>query len=108
PFEPPPATVMSSSYYRWVWQQVGGFAAIGLKGRAAGIVIVYDLAPAAAFGLLQRSVYTQNGRAGAGAVYINCPTLTLDRVNGAKVLADAKAGKSANLTLIGRFEKVTG
>ena len=32
-------------------------------------------------------------KAGLGATYVNCPTLTLDRVNGAKVLADAKAGK---------------
>ena len=45
----------------------GGFAAIGLKARAAGIVVVYDLSPGAAFGLTQRSVYTADGRAGVGA-----------------------------------------
>src|SRR5205814_5865908 len=43
-----------------------------------------------------------------GAEYINCPTLTLDRVNGAKVLADAKAGKTATLTLTARFQRDTG
>jgi hypothetical protein len=39
---------------------------------------------------------------------VNCPTLTLDRVNGAKVLADAKSGKTATLTLRARFERNTG
>jgi hypothetical protein len=69
---------------------------------------VYDLSPGAAFGLAQRSVYTPNAKAGLGATYVNCPTLALDRVNGAKVLADAKAGKSATLTLIARFQRDTG
>ena len=100
---------MTSSYHcRWVWSQLNGFAAIGIKGRAAGIVVVYDLSPGAAFGLAQRSVYTPDGRAGLGATYVNCPTLTLDRVNGAKVLADAKAGKTATLTLTARFQRDTG
>jgi hypothetical protein len=108
PYVRPPTSVMTSYYFRYVWSQVGRFAAIGLKGRAAGMVIVYDLSPGAAFGLLQRSVFTADGRAGAQVTYINCPTLTLDRVNGAKVLADAKAGKLANLTLIARFERVSG
>jgi hypothetical protein len=94
-FTPPPTSVTSSYHCRWVWSQLNGFAAIGIKGRAAGIVVVYDLSPGAAFGLAQRSVYTPDGRAGLGATYVNCPTLTLDRVNGAKVLADAKAGKTA-------------
>jgi len=69
---------------------------------------VYDLSPGAAFGLAQRSVYTPDGKAGLGATYINCPTLTLDRVNGAKVLADGKAGKTATLTLTARFQRDTG
>ena len=107
-FTPPPPSVMTSYHSRWVWSQVGGFAAIGLKEKAAGIVIVYDLSPGAALGLTQRTVYTADGRAGEGAKYINCPTLTLDRVNGAKVLADAKAGKSATLTLTARFQHDTG
>jgi hypothetical protein len=107
-FAPPPASVTSSYHSRWVWSQVGGFAAIGIKAHAAGIVIVYDLSPGAALGLVQRSVYTPDGRAGLGAAYVNCPTLTLDRVNGGKVLADAKAGKMATLTLAARFRRDTG
>ncbi|HLK49703.1 MAG TPA: hypothetical protein VKT49_16285 [Bryobacteraceae bacterium] len=107
-FTPPPASVTSSYHCRWVWSQLNRCAAIGIRGGAAGIVIVYDLSPGAAFGLAQRSVYTANGKAGLGAQYINCPTLTLDRVNGAKVLADAKAGKRATLTLAARFQRDTG
>ena len=107
-FEPVPASVMSSYHSRWVFSQVNGFAATAIAGGAAGMVIVYDLSPGAAFGLVQRSVYTADGKAGLGAKYINCPTLTLDRVNGAKVLADAKAGKRATLTLKARFQRDTG
>jgi hypothetical protein len=107
-FTPPPPSVMTSYHSRWVWSQLGGFAAIGIKARAAGIVIVYDLSPGAAFGLAQRSVYTADGKAGLGATYLNCPTLTLDRVNGAKVLSDAKAGKTATLTLTARFQRDIG
>ncbi len=107
-FTPPPASVTSSYHCRWVWSQLNGFAAIGINGHAAGIVVVYDLSPGAAFGLAQRSVYTPDGKAGLGAKYVNCPTLTFDRVNGAKVLGDAKAGKSATLTLTARFQRDTG
>jgi hypothetical protein len=107
-FTPPHTSVTSSYHSRWVWSQLNGFAAIGIKGHAAGMVVVYDLSPGAAFALAQRSVYTPDGKAGLGAVYVNCPTLTLDRVNGAKVLADAKAGKTATLTLSARFERNTG
>jgi hypothetical protein len=107
-FTPPPTSVTSSYHCRWVWNQLNGFAAIGIKQQAAGIVIVYDLSPGAAFGLAQRSVYTPDGKAGLGANYVNCPTLTLDRVNGAKVLNDAKAGKTATLTLLARFQRDTG
>lgn len=109
PLYTPPAVNVTSSYHsRWVWSQLNRFATVGLAGKAAGMVIVYDLSPGAAFGLAQRSVYTTDGRAGLGAQYINCPTLTLDRVNGAKVLTDAKAGKTATLTLIARFQRDTG
>jgi hypothetical protein len=107
-FTPPPLTYGTSFRGRWEWSQVNRFAEVGLKGRAAGMVIVYDLSPAMAFGLVQRSVYTENGRAGLGTTYLNCPTLTLDRVNGAKVVADAKAGKMATLTLRARFQRDTG
>jgi len=107
-FTPPPLTEVTSFHGRWVWSQLNRFAEAGIKGHAAGMVIVYDLSPGMAFGLAQRSVYTENGRAGLGATYINCPTLTLDRVNGAKVLADAKAGKIATLNLRARFQRDTG
>jgi hypothetical protein len=107
-FVPPPTSVTSSYHCRFVWNQLIGFAATSIAGRAAGMVVVFDLSPGAAFGLVQRSVYTPDGKAGLGAKYINCPTLTLDRVNGAKVLADAKAGKTATLTLTARFRRDTG
>jgi hypothetical protein len=107
-FTLPPASVTSSYHCRWVWSQLNRFATIGINGHAAGIVVVYDLSPGAAFGLAQRSVYTPDGKAGLGATYVNCPTLTLDRVNGAKVLADARAGKTATLTLTARFKRDTG
>jgi hypothetical protein len=107
-FKPPPTSVTSSYHCCFVWNQVNRCAAIGIKHHAAGIVIVYDLAPGAAFGLVQRSVYTPDGKAGLGAQYVNCPTLTLDRVNGAKVLVDVKAGKSATLTLTARFQRDIG
>src|SRR5262245_37285395 len=107
-FSPPPVSVTSSYHSRWVWSQLNRFATIGLAGKAVGMVIVFDLSPGAALGLTQRSVYTADGKAGLGAEYINCPTLTLDRVNGAKVLTDARAGKTATLTLIARFQRDTG
>jgi hypothetical protein len=107
-FEPIPTGVTTSYHCRWAWDQIGQAASIGIRGHAAGMVVVYDLSPGAAFGLTQRSVYTPDGKAGLGAKYVNCPTLTLDRVHGAKVLADAKAGKPATLTLIGRFQRDTG
>src|SRR5258708_2743937 len=107
-FTPPSVNVTSSYHCRWVWSQLNGFAAIGIRGSAAGMIVVYDLSPGAAFGLAQRSVYTPDGKAGLGAKYVNCPTLTLDRVNGAKVLADAKNGKAATLTLTARFQRDTG
>jgi hypothetical protein len=107
-FTPPPASVTSSYHSRWVWSQLNRFATIGINGHAVGMVVVYDLSPGAAFGLAQRSVYAPDGKAGLGAVYVNCPTLTLDRVNGAKVLVDAKAGKTATLTLSARFQRDVG
>jgi hypothetical protein len=107
-FTPPSTSVTSSYHSRWVWSQLNRFASIGVNGHAAGMIVVYDLSPGAAFGLAQRSVYTPDGKAGLGAVYVNCPTLTLDRVAGAKVLVDAKAGKTATLTLIAHFQRDTG
>ena len=62
-FVPPPATVTTSYHTRWVWSQLGGFAAAAIKGGAAGLVVVYDLSPGAAFGLAQRS---ERGGDGSG------------------------------------------
>jgi hypothetical protein len=107
-FEPVPTDVTTSYHCRWVWSQLNGFAASAMAGKAAGMIVVYDLSPGAALGLTQRSVYTRDGKAGLGASYINCPTLTLDRVNGAKVLIDAKAGKTATLTLRAHFQRDVG
>jgi hypothetical protein len=107
-YTPVPPSVSSSYWYRWVWSQLGGFANIAMKGNAAGIVIVYDLSPGGAFGLIQRSVYSLTGRGGPGTVYQNVPTLCLDRVNGAKVIADAQAGANATLTLKASFVPVQG
>ena len=107
-FTPPSTSVTTSFHSRWVWSQLNRFAAIGIRAHAAGMVVVYDLSPGAAFGLAQRSVYTPDGKAGLGAKYVNCPTLALDRVNGAKVLADAKAEKQATLTLTARFQRDMG
>ena len=59
-------------------------------------------------GRAQRGVYTPDGKAGLGAKYVNCPTLTLDPVNGAKVLVDARDGKTATLTLSARFQHDIG
>ena len=109
-FEAVPPTVSSSYHSRWVWSQLGGFSTIGMnKGSApaAGMVVVYDYSPAAAFGLIQRTVYSLTGNGGPGTVYVNVPTLCLDRVNGVKVLADAKAGKTATLTLNASFQNST-
>jgi len=39
-FTLPPASVTSSYHCRWVWSQLNGFAAIGIKSKATGIVIV--------------------------------------------------------------------
>jgi hypothetical protein len=103
-----PTSVGTSFHGRWVWNQLPGFAATAIKAKAAGMVVVYDLSPGMAFGLAQRSVYTPDGKAGLGAKYINCPTLTRDRVHGAKVIVDARAGRMATLTLKARFQRDTG
>jgi hypothetical protein len=107
-FTPVPPSVSSSYWYRWIWSQVNGFATTAMRGNAAGMVIVYDLSPAGAFGLIQRSVYSLTGSGGPGTVYQSVPTLCLDRVNGAKVITDAQAGAMATLTLNGSFVPVQG
>ena len=98
-----PPTVQTSHYYRWNFSMVGSCLNAGLAGNAAGEVWVYDLSPGGAFGLLLREVYAAAGspaQGGPGTVYQNMPTLALDRVNGAKVLADAQAGATATIWLL--------
>jgi hypothetical protein len=108
PYKPIPAKVSSSQWGRWVWSQLGGYEKPAIRAGAVGMVVVYDLSPAMALGVTERSVYSTTGNGGPGTVYVNVPTLTLDRVNGAKVLQDAKAGKSATLTLNAFFETSQG
>jgi hypothetical protein len=98
-FQAVPPSFTSSHHSRWVWNQLGGFATTAMKGGAAGMIVVYDLSPAAAFGLIQRSVYSLTGNGGPGTMYQNVPTLCLDRVAGAQVLIDAGNGATATMTL---------
>jgi len=103
PYIPIPPSLSSSQWGRLTWSQVNGVATRAIRAGAVGAVVVYDLSPGMALGLTQRTVYAASGT-GANVVYANVPTLTLDRVNGAKVLEDAKAGKSATLTLLASFQ----
>jgi len=107
-FTPVPPSVSSSYWYRWVWSQLGGFANTAMRGKAAGMIVVYDLSPDGAFGLIQRSVYSLTGSGGPDTVYQNVPTLCLDRANGARVITDAQAGATATLTLNASFVPVQG
>ncbi len=45
-FVPPPTSVTTSYHSRWVWNQLNQFAAIGISGKAAGIVVVTTCRPA--------------------------------------------------------------
>ncbi|MCH7695885.1 MAG: hypothetical protein IIB73_06240 [Proteobacteria bacterium] len=71
------------------WQLAQGLDKIPAKGGAAGAVIVYDMAYDRTGGLYTFPVPT----------LYESPTLILDREAGAKVIADAKASKMANLRL---------
>jgi hypothetical protein len=101
-----PPSLTTSYHYRWHTSQVAGFATIGMRAKAAGMVIVYDISPEGARGITQRSLYTADGD--PHSPYVNCPTLVLDRVAGRKVLTDAKAGKNARLKLQADFVPVVG
>jgi len=107
PFKPISAKVSSSQWGRWNWSQLGNYETPAIRAGAVGMVFVYDLSPAMALGVTERSVYSTSG-SGPTTVYVNVPTLTLDRVNGAKVLVDAQAGKTATLTLKASFETAHG
>lgn len=78
-----------------IYYQLGqGLHRIAIDGKAAGLLIVYDMGFERTSGLYSFPV---------PAAY-NVPTLTLDRVEGAKVIAKAMAGKTATLRLEARTE----
>ena len=87
PFEfVPPAE--SFTFDIW-WQLAQGLDRIPRDGNAAGAIIVYDMAYERTKGLYTFGVPT----------LYNSPTLILSREDGAKVIEDAKQGKSATLRL---------
>ena len=71
------------------WQLAQGLDRIPREGNAAGAIIVYDMAYERTKGLYTFGVPT----------LYNSPTLVLSREDGAKVIDDAKQGKSATLRL---------
>lgn len=81
-----PAT--SFTFDIW-WQLAQGLDRIPKEGNAAGAIIVYDMAYGRTKGLYTFGVPT----------LYNSPTLKLSREDGAKVIEDAKAGKTATLRL---------
>ena len=76
------------------WQLAQRLDRIPKDGNAAGAVIVYDMAFDRTKGLYTFGVPT----------LYDSPTLILSREDGAKVIADAKAGKSATLRLEATLE----
>lgn len=76
------------------WQMQQGLHEIAVNGGAAGTIIIYDMAFERTTGL-----YTFP----TPALY-DSPTLILDREAGAKVIADAKEGKTATLRLEASLE----
>jgi hypothetical protein len=85
----------ADSYTFEIYYQLGqGLHQIAIAGNAAGLLIVYDMGFERTSGLYAFPVPAR----------YDVPTLTLDRVQGAKVIADAKAGKTATLRLEARVE----
>jgi hypothetical protein len=76
------------------WQLAQRLDRIPKDGNAAGAVIVYDMAFARTKGLYTFTVPT----------LYDSPTLIVSREDGAKVIEDAKAGKSATLRLEASLE----
>ena len=76
------------------WQLAQRLEKIPREGGALGAVIVYDMAFERTQGLYTFPVPT----------LYNSPTLILSREDGAKVIADAKAGRTANLKLEAKTE----
>ena len=71
------------------WQLQQRLHFVALEGGAAGLVVVYDMAHDRTRGLYAFPVPD----------FYECPTLFLGREEGAKVIADAKSGKTATLRL---------
>src|SRR5205085_10362500 len=55
-YVPVPISQTSAFYTRYNFSQLNGLASTAINAGAVGMVLVYDLSPAAAFGLIQRSV----------------------------------------------------
>ena len=86
-----PADSFTFEIYYQLGQQLHEIA---IAGNAAGLLIVYDMGFERTSGLYSFPVPAR----------YDVPTLTLDRVQGAKVIANAKAGKTATLRLEARTE----
>ena len=79
-----------------IWWQLGQrLWQIAVEGKAAGHIIVYDMAYERTEGLYTFGVPPLH----------DCPGVVLSREDGAKVLADAKAGKTATLRLEATVEE---
>ena len=85
----------TDSYTFEIYYQLGQrLHEIAIAGNAAGLLIVYDMGFDRASGLYAFPVPAR----------YDVPTLTLDRMQGAKVIAHAEAGKTATLRLEARTE----
>jgi hypothetical protein len=85
----------ADSYTFDIYYQLGQrLHQIAIAGKAAGLLVVYDMNFARTSGLYAFPV----------PAHYDVPTLTLDRVQGAKVIAGARAGKTATLRLEARTE----
>jgi hypothetical protein len=78
----------------WELRQTIYFRKLLVEGRAAGAVIVFNMSYDRTAGLYSFLVPT----------LYDVPTLYLDRVNGASVINDARAGKPATLKLTARVD----
>lgn len=76
---------------RWEFFQWASLRKQAEKGKAVGLIIASSLTYGALEGLYDRQPRNQ------------MPALVLDRVSSEQVIADAKAGKPATMTLISRF-----
>ena len=85
----------ADSYTFEIYYQLGqALHRIAIDGDAAGLLIVYDMGFERTSGLYAFPVPAR----------YDVPTLTLGRVQGAKVIADAQAGKTATLRLEARTD----